>query len=319
MGTTKLKLIEEPLKEPVGRGRVILQDKAIPVRGDDPSVEMTCGKCEAPLIIGLDPINFRFMFNNAEVIVRCNKCNLYNDATPQPPVPYHIDSDLLDHIKSLLSHATKIRNELFLRFQSMGLQDPRINIAGHLLDVSSAAFLNLEHVKDNLRHADWWNSKSFSEAVKAGLVPSLLQNYMAQNTGSLMFFSFSLFESGIRRIVRALDPTACSGGAAEFKSIYEWLFARLRRQGWSYSSEEPSIFLDLFRVFRNTLHNNGAYYSPNGRDQDITWQGKTYSFRYANTPDFYGWEFNIMLLRELVSLNRSMMLHDLIANLPAIR
>lgn len=37
----------------------------------------------------------------------------------------------------------------------MGLQDPRINIAGHLLDVSSAAFLNLEHVKDNLRHVEW--------------------------------------------------------------------------------------------------------------------------------------------------------------------
>lgn len=176
MGTTKLRLIPEPLKEPDGRGRVILQDKAVPIRGDDPSIEFTCGTCDAPLIVGLDLINFRLMFDNAEVLVRCNNCKSYNDATPLPPGPYHLDSDLLDHVKFLLSHAVKSRNELFLRFQSMGLQDPRISIAGHLLDVSSAAFLNLVHVKDNLRHAEWWNLKNFSEAVKAGLVPSLLQN-----------------------------------------------------------------------------------------------------------------------------------------------
>ena len=125
---------------------------------------------------------------------------------------------------------------------------------------------------------------------------------MALNTGSLMFFSL-----------------ACSGGAAEFKSIYEWLFARLRENGWSYASGDSSTFLDLFRVFRNTLHNNGAFYPPNGRDQEITWQGTTYKFKYTTIPDFYGWEFNIMLLRELISLNHSIMLNDLVANLPSIK
>lgn len=142
---------------------------------------------------------------------------------------------------------------------------------------------------------------------------------MALNTSSLMFFSFSLFESGIRRIVRAIDPVACSGGAAEFKNIYEWLFARLRKNGWSYPTDNPSAFLDLFRVFRNTLHNNGAFYPPNGRDQEIIWQGKTYQFKYASIPSFYGWEFNIMLLKDLVSLNHSIMLCALIAQLPSIQ
>jgi len=319
LATTKLNIIPEPLTEPVGRGRVILQDKAIPVRGDDSSVEVVCGSCGAILVVGLDLITFRFMFGDAEILIRCNHCKSYNDATPPPPKPYDLDSDLLDHIKSLLSHATKIRNELFLRFQSNGLQDPRINVAGHLLDVASAAFLNLVHAKDNLRHAEWWDKHGFGAAVKSGIVPGLLRNYMVLNTGSLMFFSFSLFESGIRRIVRAIDPSACYGGASEFKNIYEWLFARLRRHGWNRVTGDPATFLDLYRTFRNTLHNNGVFYPPSGRDQEVTWLGKTYRFQYAAIPDFYGWEFNIMLLRELMSLNYSIMSYELIAKLPAIQ
>jgi hypothetical protein len=43
----------------------------------------------------------------------------------------------------------------------------------------------------------WWDNHGFGAAVKSGIVPGLLRNYMVLNTGSLMFFSFSLFESGI--------------------------------------------------------------------------------------------------------------------------
>ncbi len=319
LAATRLNIKSEPLTEPIGRGRVILQDKAIPVRGDDPSVEVVCGACGAVLVVGLDLITFRFMFGNAEIFIRCNHCKSYNDATPPPARPYDLDSDLLDHIKSLLSHANKIRNDLFLQFKSKGLQDPRISVAGHLLDVVSAVFLNMVHANENLRYAVWWDNHGFGAAVKSGIVPGLLRNYMVLNTGSLMFFSFSLFESGIRRIVRAMDPSACSGGGTEFKNIYEWLFARLRRNGWNYAIGDPATFLDLYRTFRNTLHNNGVFYPPNGRDQEVTWLGKTYRFQYATIPDFYGWEFNIMLLRELMTLNLSIMSYELIANLPAIQ
>lgn len=319
MAATKLNIVSEPLAEPIGRGRVILQDKAIPIRGDDPSIELVCGSCSTPLVVGLHPMTFWLIFRNAEVLIRCNRCQSYNDVTPTPPGPYHLDTDLLDHIRSLLSHATKARNDLFLKFQNLGLQDPRISVAGHLLDVASATFLNLVHVKDNLRNGEWWENHGFGGAVKAGMLPGLLENYMALITGSLMFFSFSLFESGIRRLVRAIDPLPCSGGASEFRSIYNWLFARLRRQGWNYPKGDPSVFLDLYRTFRNTLHNNGAFYPPSGRDQEVIWQGKTYRFQYAAVPSFYGWEFNIMMLRGLVSMNHSIMSSDLITRLPAIQ
>lgn len=318
MKSLRLNIISEPLIKPVGRGRVILQDKSIPIRGNNPTIEFLCGSCGSPVIIGLDLIIFRFMFGNAEILVRCNSCNSYNDATPAPPGPYQLDSDLLDHVKSLMSNALKFRNKLFLQFQNMGLEDPRISIAGHLLDIASAAFLNLIHEKENLRFAAWWENHGFGTAVTAGIVPGLLESYDTINTVSLMFFSFSLFESGIRRIVRAIDPMACSAGAAQFRNIYEWLFAKLRKDGWSYFPGDPSNFLDLYRVFRNTLHNNGAFYPPSGSDQEIEWLGQKYMFQYAIVPVFYGWEFNIMLLRGLVDLNYSIMTSKMVSNLPRI-
>ena len=263
-------------------------------------------------------ISFRYIFADAEILVRCNNCKSYNDATPSPPGPYQIDSDLLDHIRSLMSNGLSTRNKLFIQFQNMGLQDPRISLAAHLLDVACCVFLNFTLLKENLRHASWWESHGFGTALQAGIVPGLLENYMVMETGSLMFFSFSLFESGIRRVVREIDSAACSGGSAEFKSIYEWLFARLRKTGWNYPSGNPSLFLDLFRTFRNTLHNNGAFYPPAGNNQEIEWNGKSYQFQYGGVPPFTGWEFNLMLLQELVSLNYSIMTSQLVSNLPII-
>ncbi len=38
--------------------------------------------------------------------------------------------------------------------------------------------------------------------------------------GGLIVLPFSLFETGIRKIVRAIDSSACSGGADPFCNIY---------------------------------------------------------------------------------------------------
>ena len=318
MSDISLKLIQEPLTEPAGRGRVILQDKSVPVRGGNSELKYVCGSCGDSLIIGLNPISFIQMFGNAEIFIRCNKCKSYNDATPSTIVPFHLDTGLLPRIKSFLSHTTRTYNDLFLQFKELDRNDPRRTVAYHLLQVASAAFLNLVNIKDNLRNNKWWKEHNFGTAVKAGIVPELIENYDTLNTASLMFFFFSLFESGIRRLVRAIDPTACSGGASEFKNIYEWLFARLKREGWTYSGDDPIAFLDLFRTFRNTLHNNGSFYPTKGNDYRIIWQKKEYLFIYGLVPEFYGWEFNLMLLPELITLNYSIMTSDMVVKIPSI-
>ena len=317
MTSQKLKVIGEPLTQ--SPGRVLFQEKSVPLRGDDPSAEFLCGSCGEQLMVGINPHSLKLSFRGfSEILIRCNKCNAYNDATPPPPGPFELDSDLLDHIKRLLSHAIKYRNKLFLKFKEMGLQDPRINVSEHLHDVVSVTLLNLIHIKENLRYSEWWEKQGFQNAVKSGMVLGMLSNYMALTNSSLMFFSFSLFENGIRRIVRVIDPRSCSGGSAEFKSVYEWLFARLRKDGWKYSAGDPSSFLDLYRIFRNTLHNNGIFYPSNGKNQELKWRDKIYKFEISKKPEFYGWEFYVMLLQDLISLNHEIMTTKLVAELKKI-
>jgi hypothetical protein len=314
----KLQVLAQPLKEPGEKGRVVFDQKAVPLTGNDPSILMVCGSCETTLVKGQDPKSLRTVFNGAEIFIKCSKCGSFNDATPEPPGPYDLDNGLLDHIKSLMSHSTKARNELFNKFQHLGLTDPRIGVADHLVGVSSATFLTIINAKENIRYEEWWKSHGFEQAVKAGIVPSLLSTYETLTISSLMFFSFSLFENGLRRVVRFIDSNACNNGASEFKSIYEWLFARLRKEGWAYSSGDPSQFLDLFRTFRNTLHNNGAFFPTNGKNQEIEWQGRKYQFEVGKTPSFYGWEFFLMLLYEINSLNLSIMSSKMISSLTKI-
>jgi hypothetical protein len=318
MSKIPLKILSEPLQTPVNCGRVILENIAKPFSANDKANEYLCGSCESVLLKKYHPVRFVESFGDAEVIIQCSKCKSYNDVTPKNVIPFHLDTNLITHVKGLLSHATKSRNKLFSQFSALDKNDPRLAIISHLLDVASATFLNLVSLKENYRDDKWWESHGFGNAVSANIVPYLLENYDSLTAGSVMFFSFSLFESGIRRIVRAIDPNACSSGASEFQSIYKWLFKRLQKSGWTYVGEDPTIFLDLYRTFRNTLHNNGAFFPTKIGNYEITWKGIKYEFVYGQTPNFLGWEFNILLLTELISLNESIMVSNVVAKISNI-
>ncbi|MEC7227284.1 MAG: hypothetical protein VXW00_10475 [Candidatus Latescibacterota bacterium] len=114
---------------------------------------------------------------------------------------------------------------------------------------------------------------------------------------------FLAVESSLRLFLRAIDPAACNGGMAEFKSIYECLF----RSKLSAVPSNGIALLDLLRLVRNTIHNNGVYFHPNGNDASITWDGETFEFKQGSPVDFVTWDFMIrvsealrQLLREVV-------------------
>lgn len=315
----RLKIASKSSDQPTDRGRVILEEHSFPMKGGNEPIEYICGTCFNPLLIGLHPDHFHTIFGNSpEILIQCNRCKCYNDATPPPLPPLHLDSNLLPEVKSFLSYAMGSSNRLITQFRHCEPGDPRFDVANHLLSVAETTFLNLIYVKEYLRHDSWWKDHDFGQAVEAGIVPRMLENYFSMTSGSLIFFSFSLFESGIRRVVRSIDPTACSSGSAEFAGICSWLFARLRRVGWSYPKGNPINFLNLFRSFRNTLHNNGHFYPKTGGNYEVVWQGKSYLFVHGQAPDFVNWEFNLMILRELIDLNESIMTSTLVSELEAI-
>jgi hypothetical protein len=315
MDKIKLQVVPRPLDELPDKGRVILAKTAMPLKGKDGGKSHVCGKCGSNLMIGFHRVRFHQMFPNSQVLLECKKCMSYNDATPEG---VHVDSNLVPIAKEFFAQALESRNRLYAKYNALDPIDPRLLVGSNLLDIAHSNFLNLIHFKDNLRSDEWWVKQGFEGAVKAGVVTGLLENHMSFTAGSLMFFSFSLFEAGLRRIVRAIDAAACSSGNAEFKSIYEWLLKRLHVDGWVHASGSPGEFLDLYRTFRNTLHNNGVFFSRNGTNQDIEWNGKKYNFVYGKAPEFVDWKFNFTLLSELVVLNESIMNATMIAGLPQI-
>ena len=65
--------------------------------------------------------------------------------------------------------------------------------------------------------------------------------------------------------------------------------------------------MDLYRNVRNTLHNNGKFYSRTGTNTVVTWKGIRYEFVHTTVPSFISWDFNMILLQELIDLNRALM------------
>jgi hypothetical protein len=133
-------------------------------------------------------------------------------------------------LQELRDEAVRVRNRLASDYNHLPLIDPRRVVARHIKAVVSATYLNWINLVDDVSDPTWWE-RHFTTVPPAA--QDEVSDYEVLTTLAFVVYPLSLCEAGARRVVRALDPTACSGGAAEFKSIYDWLFARLRRGGWS--------------------------------------------------------------------------------------
>jgi hypothetical protein len=172
--------------------------------------------------------------------------------------------------------------------------DARVTAFSKLINVLNSLELSFVFLSKYLLDKRWWDAlaltpipdndkqiylNEFANFIKVGFVHAL----------------FSSIESSFRLFLRALDPTACNGGMAEFKSIYDCLF----RSKLTTEPADGVQLLDLLRLVRNTIHNNGVYFNRHGRNITVIWQGQTYEFKHGVPVDFVTWEF---LLRVADSL-----------------
>lgn len=188
--------------------------------------------------------------------------------------------------------------------------DARITAYSKAINVLNSVQLAFTFISKHLLHGQWW------EAVARNPIPNPDKQIYANEFANFTKIAFvqGLFlaiESSLRLFLRAIDPAACNGGMAEFKSIYECLFKS------KLNAVPPNgiALLDLLRLVRNTIHNNGVYFHPNGTDASITWDGETFEFKQGRPVDFVTWEFMIRVSEALRQLLREVV-ED--ANLKAI-
>lgn len=171
--------------------------------------------------------------------------------------------------------------------------DIRITAMSRLLVIFDSAYLALTFIRESLMCLEWWQRIASQASQKE--IKLTVKNFSDFSKIAFVHQMFSCMESAFRVLLRAIDPVACNNGRSEFKSIYDCLF---KSKLFSYPPESIE-FLDLFRLVRNTVHNNGVYFHPAKAIETVVWRGKQYRFQHELPVNFMNWDFCLKLSDEV--------------------
>lgn len=173
--------------------------------------------------------------------------------------------------------------------------DARLTAFAKLLNVLQPTYLSLVFIHHHLASPAWWKERlnidlsGHSDEYQFNLI-----NYSEFAKAAYLHQSFSVVENAFRVMLRAVDLAACEGGTAEFKAVYEVLIRRALGV-----DREAVALLDLLRLTRNTVHNQGVFFHRRLERVDVTYQGRRFQFVQGERVTFATWPFIAQLLREL--------------------
>lgn len=174
------------------------------------------------------------------------------------------------------------------------IKDARITIFSKCINVCNSTQLAFTFMHFHLTDPQWWKQIGKSEIPLTDIQIYLSEYDMFTKIGYIQF-SFASIESAFRLYVKALDPTACNNGTSEFKSIYSYLLKRL-------SLQSHENILDILRLIRNTVHNNGVYFHKNGNNETVTYKGIVYNFNIGTPITFVTWDFIFEIIKDVEDL-----------------
>lgn len=205
---------------------------------------------------------------------------------------------LVNRLQDLCSKSHSVKTAVISRYTALGSQtDARITAFSKIINVFNSGLLGVAFMSRHLTDSVWWCT------IGNDHIPDSDKRVFIREFDSFMKLGvihgiFSAVESSLRLYLRALDPSACNGGKAEFKNVYERLYRSLLCE----SPAEATVLLDLFRGVRNVIHNNGVYFNPKRDNETIEYRGKSYHFTEGVALDFVTWAFILDLCDDLISL-----------------
>lgn len=206
---------------------------------------------------------------------------------------------LIKQLEPIRDQADQDKKSVAAMFSNLDPQkDTRITAFSKMINVLNSVQLAMTFVSKHLLDLNWWKAIA-REEIPVSDARIYANEFMGFSKIGFVQFLFSTTESSLRLFLRALDPTACDGGMGSFKSVYDCLF----RSHLSARPPEGIELLDLLRLVRNTIHNNGVYFHRNGQDATVTWRGTSYELKQSAPVDFVTWRF----LLEVSDAARSLM------------
>ena len=174
--------------------------------------------------------------------------------------------------------------------------DARLTVFSKLYNGLTTISLSVIFIENSLQTDIWWKERF------PNLTPHDIENnkhnFVLSTKHSFGMLLFILAENKFRIFLRAIDPVACSGSTEAFESIY----ACLLRSKLSSSPPEAFELLELIRLVRNTIHNDGVYLHKKGLDDVVTYKGVDYAFHHGKPIQFVTWEFLLMMAADIQNL-----------------
>ena len=175
--------------------------------------------------------------------------------------------------------------------------DARLTGFGKLANIVESAELALKFLDEELSTTAWWE-RVYGRLPCAQDMSIYIRGSSANSPkADSVQMGFGSIESTLRIFLRAIDPGACLGGTSEFKSVYECLF---RTKIVALTPALP--LLDLLRMMRNTIHNNGFHFHRKRQDGSVEYKGVVRQFPIGRPIDFATWALIIELLEDAVDM-----------------
>lgn len=186
--------------------------------------------------------------------------------------------------------------------------DERLACFGSFWNITRYAELSLHYLGFHLGSVEDW-SHFAGPTPSPGHITHEITVYSQSLKTALFHLYFSAIESSHRSFLRALAPKAAAG-APGYEKVYKNLMVTLLD-----APQDDRDLLDLLRLIRNTIHNEGVHRPPAG-DDIRTYKGVQYHFTYGAPLDFVTWRFVLDRARDLVVLQERAVQHPRLASHP---
>ena len=219
---------------------------------------------------------------------------------------------LFERIRRTTNRVIAIKQSLVAEYPMWASgSDARLGLFRRLHNQLNPAMFAVHAMDRHIADPDWWQPLLGRSLDVDGMNIELLNLSQFLKIG-LLHQVFSTIEGSYRTLLRALDPRACAGATAEFKSVYDCLLGSKLNL-----APDDCAVIDLLRHLRNTVHNGGVVFHRKGLDQQVQYRGVHYDFQHEGIVQFAAWEPLLTWIDDAVILSEQVVRHAAITALSA--
>jgi hypothetical protein len=156
--------------------------------------------------------------------------------------------------------------------------------------------LSLIMIEQCILQEQWWTA-THEIVPKFDVRNHMLECYHTTIKDSIFNRMFAITEHTFRHFVRLIDPKACGSGTEQFWKVQKYLLSKIGSR-----TADDDALLELARLTRNTIHNDGLFYPKDNKPRKVAYKGTHYEFKIGQPITFFEWEFVVIMAEDVSAL-----------------